>query len=117
VEKRVVRVLATEVEDAVVLVVIVLSVTSPEQIHAKRDLMLPKQNIDVIGELVTGDGEAAQGACAAPDIEAAIVDCELEEVLRRLVHILHAQFGGVNPVGARTPVIGSSSDCEMERVH
>src|SRR5947207_4730655 len=67
IEQRVVAVPAVEVKHSVVLVMIVLAIARPENVHAKGELVLAAQNVHVVGGLKAADREASKGAGSASD--------------------------------------------------
>src|SRR5260370_40162198 len=74
IQKRIVAIPAVEIEHSVVLVMIVLSIPGPEDVHAKGDLVLAAKDIHIVGRLETGDREPSQRAGSAPDREPAVID-------------------------------------------
>ena len=114
VEQRIVAVLAGEIEDPVVVVVIVLDVAGSEQVHAEGDLVFAAQNIHVVGFLEAGDWESAQRTGAAADGESAVIDGHLQEIVGALVEVRDSQCGGIDSVGVRTAVVAPAPQGEME---
>ena len=109
IEQRIVAVPAVEVENAVVLVMIVLAVARAEDVHAEGDLVLAAQNIHVVGPLEAGDREPAERAGAAPDGEAAVVNGQLQEVLGALVQVCDAERSGVDAVRVGAAIVAPAA--------
>jgi hypothetical protein len=109
--------LAAKVEDAVVLVVVVLAVTRAEEIEAKGDLVFSAQDVHVVRSLEAGDGETAERAGPAANCEASVVDAELQKIVGSLIHVRDAEFRRVDAVGIGASFVGPAANSEMEGVY
>src|SRR5262249_53518718 len=99
IEQRVVAVQAAKIEHPIILVMVLLHVSSAEEVHAKSQLVLAARDIYIVGALKTSDVEDPQGACATTDSESAIADGYLQEVFGTLINILHTQRCGIDSTG------------------
>lgn len=117
VQQRIIAVSAIKIEHSIVLIMVVLVVLGADNVHAESNLVLTAQDIDIVSFLVIGDIKRPQRPGPTPDIEATIVDRELQKIRGALIDVLDSEGSRIDAVGIRATVIPPPPNREMERVH